>query len=102
MNQLLQALSQLLPQFARLFSGQEAGRGDPSIFNAFSAQVIRKADVLIKQGENQKAQEMAAALLAAYPLEKTAGLHLMQVLGRCGNILEGYRLGKLYSGLKFA
>ncbi|WP_028571397.1 glycosyltransferase family 4 protein [Desulfonatronum lacustre] len=99
MNQILQALSQVLPQGARLFSGQEAGRGDPSIFRAFSAQVIRKNEVLIKQGENQKAQEMAVALLAAYPLEKTAGLHLMQVLGRCGNILEGYRLGKLYATL---
>jgi len=99
MKQILQTLSRLLPQFARLFSGQEEGRGDPAIFNAFSAQVIRKADILIKQGENQKAQEMAAALLAAYPLEKSAGLHLMQVLGRCGNILDGYRLGKLYASL---
>ena len=96
---LLDLLGQLLPNMKDLFLQPSAGQGDPSIYQELASRLSNKSRERIKQGDHDRAIEIAASLLALYPASTSAAVLMIQVMIECSKILEAYTIASHYTSV---
>jgi len=98
-RQVLEALSQIVPELQAAFKDKAAGGGDPNAYLVMAERLAGKISVLLNRGEARPARELAASLLAAYPLEKSAALLFVKTLAAGGDLEAAYETGRLYAAV---
>ncbi|GFM38536.1 glycosyltransferase [Desulfovibrio psychrotolerans] len=92
------AIAYIVPEIAP-YIAQAKPAGAADAFAALARQIIARTHKFFELQSPERAVEMAAILLAQYPLEKLAVTHAMQTLARAGNIAPAHALGGFYLSL---
>ncbi|MBI9113162.1 glycosyltransferase [Maridesulfovibrio ferrireducens] len=95
-RQVLDVLNQVLPELCTFFKRPEAGCGIPSEFQSMLKRLSSKVQSLLVHDKGENALEIAALLLAYYPLEPAAIMLLLQTLSSSGHIAQALILAKFY------